>query len=81
MTFASENGHGIWNVRFTETAAREVAKYKLDWVGVQVRGDKDGTEPATYFCGKGSENQFSTCVTSGFCCGMVEVFALLGCSA
>jgi hypothetical protein len=40
--------------------ARELAKYKLDLVGVQeVRWDKEGTVRAgeyTSFCGKGQEN-------------------------
>jgi hypothetical protein len=40
--------------------SRELARYKLDLVGVQeVRWDGGGTEPAgeyTFFCGKGNEN-------------------------
>jgi hypothetical protein len=43
------------------TVARELAKYKLDLVGVQeVRWDKGGTVRAgeyTFFYGKGQENQ------------------------
>jgi hypothetical protein len=42
------------------TVARELAKYKLDLVGVQeVRRDKEGTLRAgeyTFFYGKGQEN-------------------------
>jgi hypothetical protein len=42
------------------TVAREFAKYKLDFVGVQeVRWDKEGTVRAgeyTFFYGKGQEN-------------------------
>jgi len=57
---------GTWNVRslyravsFT-AAARELARYKLDLVGVQeVSWDKGGTVRAgdySFFCGKGNEN-------------------------
>jgi hypothetical protein len=39
---------------------RELARYKLDLLGVQeVRWEGSGTEPAgeyTFFCGKGNEN-------------------------
>jgi hypothetical protein len=42
------------------TIAKEISKYKLDFVGVQeVRWDRGGTEPAdkyTFFYGKGNEN-------------------------
>ena len=42
------------------TAARELARYKLDLVGVQeVRWDKAGTVRGgdyNFFCGKGNEN-------------------------
>jgi hypothetical protein len=41
------------------TVAEEVSKYKLDLVGVQVRWDGGGTEPAgqyTFFYGKGNQN-------------------------
>jgi exonuclease III len=57
---------GTWNVRSPHrsgslmTVARELAKYKLDLVGVQeVRWDKEGTVRArecTFFYGKGQEN-------------------------
>jgi exonuclease III len=57
---------GKWNVRSMYrsgslmTVARELAKYKLDLVGVQeVRWDKEGTARAgecTFFYGKGQEN-------------------------
>jgi len=57
---------GTWNVRslyragsFT-AAARELARYKLDLVGVQdVRSDREGTVGAgdyNFFYGKGNEN-------------------------
>jgi hypothetical protein len=42
------------------TVSRELARYKLDLVGVQVvRWEGSGTEPAgifTFFYGKGNEN-------------------------
>jgi hypothetical protein len=57
---------GLWNVRSLyragslKTASRELARYKLDLVGVQeVRWEGGGTEPAgeyTFFCRKGNEN-------------------------
>jgi hypothetical protein len=43
---------GTWNVRSLYragsliTVAKEISKYKLDLVGVQVRWDRGGTEPA-----------------------------------
>jgi len=57
---------GTWNFRslyraglFT-AAARELARYKLDFVGVQeVRWDREGTLRAgdySFFYGKGNEN-------------------------
>ena len=57
---------GTWNVRSLYragslmAAARELARYKLDLVGVQeVRWDKAGTVRAgdyNFFCGKGNES-------------------------
>ena len=57
---------GIWSVRTLcragslKVAARELARYKLDVVGVQeVRWDKQGTVRAgdyIFFYGKGNEN-------------------------
>jgi hypothetical protein len=57
---------GTWNVRSLYRAgslmtfSRELARYKLDLVGVQeVRWEGGGTEPAgeyTFFYGKGNEN-------------------------
>jgi exonuclease III len=57
---------GTWNVRSLHrseslmTVARELARYKLDLVGVQmVRWDKGGTVRAgdyTFFYGKGNES-------------------------
>jgi hypothetical protein len=58
---------GLWNVRslYREgslmTVSRELARYKLDLVGVQeVRWEGGGIEPAgkyTFLYGKGNENQ------------------------
>jgi hypothetical protein len=57
---------GIWNVRSLyrvgslKTVSRELARYKLDLVGVhEVRWEGGGTEPAgeyTFFYGNGNEN-------------------------
>jgi len=57
---------GTWNFRrlygagFLKAAARELARYKLDVVGVQEVGlDKEGTVRAgdyNFFYGKGNEN-------------------------
>jgi hypothetical protein len=57
---------GLWNIRSLYragslmTVSREVARYKLDLVGVQeVRWEAGGTKPAgeyTFFCRKGNEN-------------------------
>jgi hypothetical protein len=57
---------GTWNVRSLyragaiRAAARELARYKLDLVGVQaVRWEKEGTVKAgdySFFYGKGNEN-------------------------
>jgi exonuclease III len=57
---------GTWNVRslyragFLKTVSSELARYKLDLVGVQeVRWESGGTEPAgkyTFFYGKGNKN-------------------------
>jgi len=61
---------GTWNFRSLnragslKAAARELARYKLDVVGVQeVRWDKGGTLTAgdyDFFYGKGNENQLGT---------------------
>jgi hypothetical protein len=57
--------YDTWNVRSLhragslKTVARELRKYKLHSVGVQVRWEKCGTERAedyTFFYGKGNED-------------------------
>jgi len=70
MQRKSDTRFGTWNVRrlyragSIAAAARELARYKLDLLGVQeVRWDKEGTERAGdySFCyGKGNENQLGT---------------------
>jgi len=62
---------GTWNVRSLcragslKAAARELRRYKLDVVGVQVRWDKGGTVREgdyDFFYGKGNDNhQLGTC--------------------
>jgi hypothetical protein len=56
---------GTWNVRrmyragLLRTVAVEVSKYKSNLIGVQVRWDRGGTEPAdqyTFFIGKRNQN-------------------------
>jgi hypothetical protein len=61
---------GTWNVRSLyrtgslKTLARELGKYKLDFVGVQVRWEKGGTERAedyAFFYGQGNgDHQLGT---------------------
>jgi hypothetical protein len=56
---------GTWNVRRMYSAgslravAKEISKYKLNLVGIRVRWDGGGTEPAgeyTFFYVRGNEN-------------------------
>jgi hypothetical protein len=56
---------GTWNVRSLYragslvTVSKKLSKYRLDLVGVQVRWEGGGTEPAgeyTFFYGKGNNN-------------------------
>ena len=53
-------GMGFGMSRSLEKPARELVGCMLVWVGVRVRVDKEGTEPAAFLYGKESENQFST---------------------
>lgn len=47
MRFRSWNDRSLYRSNSLKTVSREVAKYKLDLVGLQgVRWDKDDTEPA-----------------------------------
>jgi hypothetical protein len=65
---------GLWNVRSLYragslmTVSRELARYKLDLVGVQEdKWEGGGTEPAgeyTFFYSKGNENHE---LVQGFC--------------
>jgi exonuclease III len=60
MSFATWNVRSMYRSGSLMTVARELAKYKLDLVGVQeVRWDKEGAVRAgeyTFFYGKGQEN-------------------------
>jgi hypothetical protein len=64
----------MWKVRNLDSAgslmavSRELSKYKLDSVGVQIRWEGGGTEPAgeyTFFYGKGNENHES-CIRESY---------------
>jgi hypothetical protein len=47
MRFITWSARGLYGSGSLKTVSRELAKYKLDLVGVQeVRWDKGGTEPA-----------------------------------
>jgi exonuclease III len=60
MRFGTWNVRRLYRVGSLMTVSRELARYKLDLVGVQeVRWEGGGTEPAgeyTFFYGKGNEN-------------------------
>jgi hypothetical protein len=60
MRFRLRNVRSLYRTGSLVTVSRELAKYKLDLVGVQeVRWEGGGTETAgehTFFYGKGNEN-------------------------
>jgi exonuclease III len=63
MRFGTWNVRSLYRASSLKTVSRELAKYKLDLVGVQeVRWESGGTEPAggggyIFFYGKGNENR------------------------
>jgi hypothetical protein len=57
MSFRIWNLSSLYRSGSLKTVSRELAKYKLDLAGVQVRWDKGGTAPAdnyTFFYGNGN---------------------------
>jgi hypothetical protein len=59
MRFGTRNVRSLYWADLLSSVAREIAKYKLDLVGVQEVDETGGTEPAgnyTFFYGKGHEN-------------------------
>jgi len=60
MRFGTGNVRSLYRAGLRTAVARELARYKLDLVGVQeVRRDKGGTVGAgdyNFFLGKGNEN-------------------------
>jgi exonuclease III len=60
MRFGTWNVRSLYRARSLNTVSRELARYKLDLVGVQeVRWEGGGTELVgeyTFFYGKGNEN-------------------------
>jgi hypothetical protein len=59
MRFVSWNVRSMYRAGSLRVVAEEISKDKSDLVGVQVRWDEDGTEPAgehTFSYGKGYEN-------------------------
>jgi hypothetical protein len=59
MRFRLWNARSLYRVGSPMTVSRELSKYKLDLVEVQVRWEGSGTEPAgeyTFFYGRGNEN-------------------------
>jgi hypothetical protein len=60
VRFGTWNARSLYRAGSFRTVAKEISKYKLDLVGVQVRWDRGSTEPAgeyTFFYGKGNENR------------------------
>jgi hypothetical protein len=75
MSFGAWNVRSLYRAGSVMTASRELARYKLDLVGVQeVRWEGSGTEPVgeyTFFYGKGNENHelgtgFSLCIRESY---------------
>jgi hypothetical protein len=68
MRFALWNVRSLYRVGSLLTVSRELARYKLDLLGVQVRREGGGTKPTgeyTFFYRNGNENhEFGT----GFLC-------------
>jgi hypothetical protein len=60
MRFGTRNVRSLYKSGSLKAAARELARYKLDLVGVQkVRWEKGGmvrAEDCNFFCGKGNKN-------------------------
>jgi hypothetical protein len=59
MRFGTWNVKSLYRAGSLMTVSRELAGYKLDLVGVQVRWEGSGTEPAGEYrlpYGKGNEN-------------------------
>jgi hypothetical protein len=59
MRFGTWNMRSLYRVGSLMTVLRELPRYRLDLVGVQVGWEGSGTAPAgeyTFFCGKGDEN-------------------------
>jgi hypothetical protein len=59
VRFGTSNVRSMYRAGSLTAIAGEISKYNLHLVGVQVRWDGDGTEPAgeyTLFYGKGNEN-------------------------
>jgi hypothetical protein len=60
MRFGTCNVRSMYRAGLLRVLAEEISKYKLHLVGVQVRWDRGGTEPAgqyTFFYGKGNQNR------------------------
>jgi hypothetical protein len=56
MRFGKGNVRGFYRAGSLMTVSKKLARYKLDLVGVQVRWEDGGTEPAgeyTFFYAKG----------------------------
>jgi hypothetical protein len=59
MKFATWNIRSLYRADSLMTVSRELSRYRLDLVGMQVRWEGSGTAPAgeyTFFYGMGNEN-------------------------